>query len=50
MLPHMLERRPNMQPTNLPEPQKPFFRGGGFMWTFIIALIVMVLVVIFQMR
>ena len=41
-----------MQPTNLPEPQKPqpFFRGGGFMWTFIIALIVMVLVVLFEMR
>ena len=46
------ERRLNMHETNPPEPQKPqlFFRGGGFMWTFIIALIVLVLAVIFQMR
>ena len=46
------ERRLKMHETNPPEPQKPqpFFAGGGFMWTFIIALIVLVLVVIFQMR
>jgi hypothetical protein len=52
MLPHMLERRPNMHPTNLAEPQKPqrFYSGAVFMWTLIVVLIVLVLAVIFEMR
>jgi hypothetical protein len=52
MLPHMLEQRPNMHPTNLPEPRKPqrFYTRPVFMWTLIVVLIVLALAVIFEMR